>query len=64
MKTIETTADSTMEMVWAICEKINEETKSMTDQQWIEYVTNGSRDFHNEIEQIRKERLKQAECVK
>lgn len=56
MKTVEIPTDNTMEMIWAIREKINDETKGMTDEEWTEYVHHGSESFHREVERIRAEK--------
>lgn len=38
MKTIDIPTDDPLKMIWAVREKIHDETKNMTDEQWSDYL--------------------------
>jgi len=53
MATIEIPTDNPIEMIWVIRRKIYEETKDMTDEQWLEYVRKGSEEFRSLVAKSR-----------
>ncbi|MGL4593823.1 MAG: hypothetical protein ACRCUY_03735 [Thermoguttaceae bacterium] len=45
-------SDDPMEMIWAVREKIYEETKNMTDDEWNDYLNVASKRVRADIEQL------------
>ncbi len=45
-------SDDPLEMVWAIREKIYEETKEMTPQEFTEYIRKGNEDFNRKMAEV------------
>lgn len=54
MKTTEIPTDDPLEIVWAVREKIYEDTKDMTHEEFSEYLQESSEWFNTEIEKRRK----------
>lgn len=61
MKTFEMQTSESMNMVWAIREKINEETKDMTNEEFAAYIRKGSERAQEEIEKRRSSTNKKCE---
>lgn len=49
MKTIDIPTDDPLKMIWAVREKIYDETKEMSTEQWNDYVQKGVDEFEREI---------------
>jgi len=56
MKSIEIPTDDPLEMIWAIREKMYEETKDMTSEEWSAYLREAMEWYEREIQQIRAEK--------
>ena len=57
MKTIDIPTDNPLEMVWAIREKIYEETKDMSWEEYGEYLRRHCESFEKKLKNARAERL-------
>ena len=55
MKTIDIPTDDPLKMIWAVREKIYEETKDMTDAQWSAYVREANTRVEKKLEALRVE---------
>ena len=53
MKSIEIPTDNPLEMIWAVREKIYEETKDMTSEEWSEYLRRANERSELEMQRIR-----------
>lgn len=49
MKTIDIPTDDPLRMIWAVREKIYEDTKDMSTDQWNDYVQKGVDEFEREM---------------
>lgn len=57
MKTIEIPTDNPLEMIWAVREKIYEETKDMSKEEFGRLLQEHSEAFEKKLEKVRAERL-------
>ena len=56
MNTYDINSNDPMEVIWAVREQINEETRDMSWEEFHEYVRKGSERGREEIERHRKQR--------
>ena len=56
MKSIEIPTDNPLQMIWAVREKIYDETKDMTSVEWSEYLRKANERCELEIQRIRAEK--------
>ena len=56
MKSIEIPTNNPLEMIWAVREKIYEETKDMTNEEWSEYLRKANERCELEMQRIRAEK--------
>jgi len=55
MKTIDIPTDDPLKMIWAVREKIYEETKNMTDEEWSAYLRAANNRVEKKLEALRAE---------
>jgi len=58
MKTIDIPTDDPLKMIWAVREKIYEETKDMTDEEWGAYLLAANDRVEKKLEMLRAEQQK------
>jgi hypothetical protein len=56
MKSTEISTDNPLEMIWAIREKIYEETKEMTSEEWSNYLREATEWFELEMKRVHAEK--------
>ena len=56
MKSIEITTDDPLQMIWAVREKIHEETRDMTEAEWDAYVQASNDRAETALARIRAEK--------
>lgn len=56
MKSTDIPMDNPLQMIWAVREKIYEQTKNMTKEEWLEYLRKTNEQFELEIQHLRAEK--------